>query len=396
MPLVSRVFMGARRGLVLVVFGLGVAHAAPSAQATDGALPAWGAWRLGAYGHVTGQAWSNGLPIIEMDGRWQQGYQQRQAVQRAYQTLDAEVGVSVAMAPDPASAPAVWRIGWVQRAQAQVRLSGQAAQVVYHYQSQTDPAQAQSLDSAATVQYWQGQGLSVHSPAWRLGAWQVSGRVQWLQLQRLRRTDTSGTTAYDGAGAYAYRMDLRDADSRRQAAFLAPAEAYGQGASMSLAVQWQPASGVVAGLALDDAWSQLQWRGVNATRAVLNSEVSNRTPEGYIDYQPAVKGQDTRRTVSERIPVTVRADLIWQRPEGDWFVQLQHRWGLQQTWLGWAGGQAWRWRVALEPQARAASVGVQWQGWCLQAAADRLDGGAHVRQLALAYQWGAQGCGVAR
>jgi hypothetical protein len=392
MPFVFRVSRGPLAG-----WGLSVLAGACAAQGAAPSDQAPSQWRLGAYGQVVGQAWSNGLPIIEMDGRWSRGYEPRQGVQRAYQALDAELGVSLAKGgADQVDASDAWRIGWVQRAQAQVRLSGQAAQVVYHYQSQTDPAQAESLDSAATVQWWQGRGLSVHTPAWQHGAWLVSGRVQWLQLQRLRRTDTSGITAYNGAGDYAYNMRISDADSSRQAAFLQPAEASGQGASVSLALQWQPAPGWAAGLALDDAWSRLRWDGVNTTAATLDSEVSTRTPDGYINYEPAVQGQDTRKAVTERIPVTVRADLVWQRPEGDWFVHLQRRWGLQQAWVGWSGGQDWRWRVAVEPRAAAASVGLQWRGWCVQAAADRFDGSAHVRQLGVAYQWGGMGCGVGR
>jgi hypothetical protein len=90
--------------------------------------------------------------------------------------------------------------------------------------------------------------------------------------------------------------------------------------------------------------------------------------------------------------MTVRASVYWQRPEGDWFVHLQDRWGLQQGWLGLARGQDLRWHVALEPRAQAAQLGLQWRGWCLQAGADRLDGAAHVRQLNLAYQWGEGRC----
>lgn len=347
-----------------------------------------GPWWAGVYGEAQAQAWSNGIPVLDINGPWSRGYEARSGEQRAYQSFRGEVGVQVD--PGVPGLPGVWRVGVLTRADALVQLSGEAAQLAYHYQSQTDPAQPGSYDSASRSLSWKGTGVAVSTPPVEVGPLRMDVGLQWFRLSRLRSTDTQGLTTYNGGGSYDYALSLRDDHDRERApaiAGLAAPDKHGTGAALSLGLRWDPTQALSLSLRVDDLWSRLRWAGIHGDDAVLNSEVATRTPEGYIDYQPAVQGQYTRRTLSERIPTTVEAQGVWHRPEGDWSLRLHRRWGLQQAWLGWQSTGEVRWLAAVEPRFGAVQLGVEWAGLRASVMADSLDDAAHVRSVGVSYLW---------
>ena len=133
--------------------------------------------------------------------------------------------------------------------------------------------------------------------------------------------------------------------------FAQAADRHGQGWSLSLALNYRPQANWEASLQVADIASALRWRDVQVDESTLQSNITTRTPEGYINYEPAIQGQYVRRSVSQRIPMAVQAQWLWHRPEADWFVQAHHQWG----------------------------------AWQLQLSADRLDQAAHVRSVQLVY-----------
>lgn len=365
------------------ILGAGLAILALAASRAL-ASPVEGWWQ-GFYVQAEAQAWSNGLPVLDFDGDWDRGYRQRAGTQRAYQSLQAQAGVVIA--PEFGGRRHPWRLGSVARADALVAMSGEAAQVAYHYQSRTDPDEAGRYDGSSRSLAWRGSGLAVEAPVMALGPLKLSVSAQWLRLSQLRRTGTSGEAVYDGAGIYDYAVALRDDDSRQRAPFMARPSSDGSGASVSLALRWDPSPAWSLSLAADDAWSRLRWEGINSDQSVLDSQTVSRSPDGRLDYAPLLQGQYTRRTLSATIPVTVRAAAVWHRPEGDWSLRLNHRWGLQQRWLGWQGVGPVRWSAAVEPRFGALELGAEWRGWSAGFMLDRLDRAAQVRVLKVGYAW---------
>lgn len=339
----------------------------------------------GAYVEAHTQAWSNGLPVMDFDGPWDRGYERRDGWQRAYQSAQAEAGVI--LAPELAGRRWPVRIGAVARADALVAMSGPAAQLAYHYQSETDPAQAGRYDARSRALAWQGQGVAVQWPTLALGSIKMDVGMQWLVLGRLRRSASSGEAGYDGLGTYDYALALEDDNDRTRAPFMSPGARRGSGASLSVGWRWDPSEAWSLSLKVDDAWSRLRWRGIHSDRSTLDSNTVTRAPDGTIDYQPLLSGQYTRRTLSVSIPITVRAGVVWHRPEGDWSVNLNERWGLRQTWLGWQSPGAVRWSAAVEPRFGAVQLGMTWSGFQASLMADRLDRSAHVRAVQLTYVW---------
>lgn len=370
----------------LSAFGL-VALLALSSPAWAGAsaqdAPQWG-----AYADVQAEAWSNGLPVLKLDGDWSRGYDRREGPQRAYMQARVEFGGQFRPATQGGDIP--WRLGVLARADASARASGEAAQVLYHYQSRTDPSQPVTYNADTDIQFWSGQGLALHTPMWRWHSLSLGASWDHMSLRRLRSLQTAGQVSYHNDGSYGFLGTLRDDDARSTHTFVAPPDKTGQGDALSLRLQWQrePADEVASASRLaptlvsidvDDAWSRLQWRGVNGNDAVLDSNVSQRTPDGYIEYRAAINGQYTRRTLLERIPTSTQVRLDWLDTDGGgWFIRAKTRLGLWQRWLGWQNAGAWRWQVEVEPVAGALAVGMSWRGLSLSLMGDRLDDAAHA------------------
>ena len=363
--------------------GLGLVFAASLAVAQNESS-GWGAYAL-----AKAEAWSNGVPVLSLDGDWSRGYDKHAGTQRAYAFARTELG---ALVPSGWSGFASsWRIGALIRVDASGTLSGDAAEVLYRYQSQTDPELAQRYNADSSILYWKGQGLTVHAPAIRLGSLSLNANWDHLKLSRMRYVQTQGVATYNSDGSYGYQMQARDDSWKTTEPFMRPPESQGAGDAVSLSLRWQ---GEAAGqdraegastwpswvvLTVDDAWSRLQWRGINGNDAVLNSQVSTRTPEGYIEYQAAINGQYTRRTLRERIPVSTQVQMGWLRPEGTWALRVNSRLGLWQRWVSWQSEGTVHWQLAAEPVHRALQAGVEWRGLAASVMADRLDNGAHVQ-----------------
>jgi hypothetical protein len=352
----------------------------------------------GTYVQADSQALSNGMPVVDMDGPWLEGYQRRGGTQRAYQSLLLEAGV--AFNPGLSGVPGTWRLGLLRRAEAFLSMSGDTAELLALYQRRQDPAAPTPLDLDHQSLAWQGRGLRLETPSWRpslpdtLGEVQLSLSMQWLSLDRLRTTRSQGDAAYSGGGTYTYQASLQDDNSRVQIPFVLPPASRGHGWSVSWALQGQlPALKSLHlpvtrwSLTVSDAWSRLNWRGVNGSDASLSSNTSTRTPEGYINYEPALTTTYTERNLRARIPTAVNLNTQWQADSGWWFATLHHRWGLWQTWLGWQHPGPWQWLLAVDPQAGALQAGVDRGGFRVRLMADHLGKAAHAQAVSVRYVW---------
>lgn len=371
-----------------------------------GAMPAQAAdqgWtdQLQPFAQARLEAWSNGLPVLDFSGEWGgSGYQRRDGEQRAYLSARAELGLSWLPGGQAGQGrhAAAWSLAWLTRVDGTARASGQAAQVLHHVQSRTDPDQPVSYNADTDTQFWRGQGLSLRMPL-RLATqdqpWAVEARWDHMKLRRLRNVRTRGQVNYNADESYGFHGTLRDDDVKATTPFMAHAAPSGSGDALSLKLAWQRSAGEPddsllprhLSLHWEDAWSRLAWNGVNGNDAVLDSDVSQRTPEGYIEYQAAIHGQYTRRRMVQRIAPAVQLDASWAAPKGEWTLRLRQRLGLRQHWFGWQGPGEHRWRLALEPVARAWQIGGDAGAFSATLMGNRLDGEGH--QLGAVLGWGA-------
>lgn len=346
----------------------------------------------GLYVSMTAEAWSRGLPVMDLEGDWGAGYERSAADQRAYAMARAEAGAWW-RSPFSADESRPWRLGLLVRADASARMTGEAAQVLYHYQSRTDPSQPVVYNADTRIQFWRGHGMALHAPALRLGGLQLDLGWDHMTLQRMRDLQTRGTVGYNVDQSYSYQGTLRDDDSQTRAIFMNPPATRGVGDALSLSLNWERPQADQSGtfwpghikLQVDDAWSRLRWSGVNGNDAVLDSQVSQRTPEGYIEYRAAINGQYTRKSLVERIPVTTQFELGWPNELGEWQLRWQERLGLWQRWVAWRSTGDLVGQFAIEPTAGAWQIGLAWHGFNASFMADRLDRAAHARGVQLSW-----------
>lgn len=336
------------------------------------------------YAGLTATAWSNGMPVADMQGDWRRGYDPNVGPQKAYLAARAEAGLGM-----PQAAPAWaqgWHLGALARVEAFAALSGEAADLLAAYQGKTDPTRVGSYNADHRTLTWRGTGLAVHTPAWSLGPVQLGASWHYLNLTRLRTTQTQGTAAYLGNGTYGYDLSLAEDNERVHTSFLANPADRGRGASLSLRMAWQPTDQLSLKLSADDLWSRLRWPSVQANRANITSQVASRDANGYLNYRAAIVGKYTLQELQVRMPATVTLDMAWHREAGDMTLQSVRRWGLQQFWLGWRQAGDLAWSAEAEPLAGALRVGLAWQGLQVLVGADKLDDTAHVQQLNLSYR----------
>lgn len=341
---------------------------------------------LGVYADASVEAWSNGLPILALDGKWSKGYLRRSDTQRAYASARAEAG---ALLSEPSVGGGAWRVGVLARADVSTRMSGQAGQVLYHYQSGTDPEQPATYNVDTDTRFWIGKGVAFHTSTVRWGGIQVAASWDHMTLQRLRSIQTLGEVSYDATDTYGFRGSVRDDSDKTTTPYMAAPANAGLGDAVSMTATWLSSDRnadrlstwlpTCAKLKIEDAWSRLSWEGINGDDAVLNSNVRQRDPDGRIEYRAAINGKYTRRVLVERIPVAVQAQVEWARPDGLWSLRVRERLGLWQHWVGWQSAGAVRYRMEVEPMAGAIAMGLEWRSLVVSVMADRLDSAARAK-----------------
>lgn len=342
----------------------------------------------GVYVQAEVEAWSNGLPVLELDGDWGHGYERRSGMQRAYVVGRAEAGAAFRLPLLATDEP--WRMGVLTRLDGSARASGEAAQVLYHYQSQTNPDQPVTYNVDTNTVYWRGRGVALHAPTQSWAGFKLDMGWDHMTLQRMRSLQTQGAVSYNADDSYTYQGTLRDDNAQATQYFLAPPAAKGQGDALSFSLSWNRPDGDAARPAwslmpdkfkfrMDDVWSRLSWAGVNGDDAVLNSNVATRTPDGYIEYQAAINGVYTRRSLIERIPMSTQIQMAWAREAGEVSLRMKNRLGMWQHWLGWQQKGDVAWRVEAEPMAGAVLLGVDWGGLSASVMSGRLDNASHAR-----------------
>lgn len=325
-------------------------------------------------------AFTNGLPIFALDGDWSRGYTPTGGDLRGFEVSRAELGL----------AWGGWRIGATARAEAYAHLSDGAGRLAYLYQSRGKPREGEQDNADAEAWRWVGQGLTLRSADAHVLGWRLGASVDLLRVRKLRFSESSGTVGYS-SGNYNFDVTARDDSPSKIPPYGTAAEPSGRAASLSLAAgtQWGGATGRDWTLQLraDNAWSRIEWDGVNSEVQRINSNTAQLTPDGYVDYAPLIQGRYTRARIQHSIPVNLGALLRTDQVGFGWSIEASNRYGLTQGWfgIGAASTSAFGWQVRFEPWAHAYELGLAYAGLQFSAGADRLDSAAHVRRASLAW-----------
>jgi len=357
--------------------------ASPSQRASPG-------WTIGAT--AAEQSVGHGLPVLALDGPdWPSHRSGQPANPRAWRSIHAELN---------AMHPTGWRIGALARAEARLQASADAVTLGALIETKSDPDAAHRYSVQAHSQGWQGEGLQVGTPWWPVGAagrWQWQADAQVLRLRQLRLDDISGSLQYNGGGAYDAQLQSQRSNLRITSPFMPASGSAGLGASLSLALQGQPAPGWRVQLRADDLLSRLQWPDLATDTSTLDTQVSSRAPDGSLDYGPLLKGQRALRRVTSRMGVHWQAEAAWSVFEGRGqpgavTLRASRKAEINQWWLGWDSGSTGRdtprWRMEFEPLRHAAQLQLAWGGWQFVVATDGQGAGTQYRRLQIGWQTG--------
>ena len=332
----------------------------------------------------------HGLPVLAL-GRSDWPAYQSDPVGRpgAWRSIRAELG---------AISPGGWRMAGLVRYEASLDASPDSVALAAQEAGQTRPAAARHFAVSLHSQGWQGHGIKLGTPWFKLGSaglWELQADAQLLRLRQLKFFDLSGVANYQGAGTGGYDFNLQSerANAGITGPFLAPSGRTGLGASLSVALQGEPAPGWRLQMRADDLLSHLQVPDLATDSAVLNSQVTSRAPDGSLDYGPVVKGKKELQRVTRKVGAHWQAKVSWRplNASADMAtLRLDRKARIDQVWLGWESGDTalarFQWRLELEPLRRAIGAGVMWGGWKAALATDGKGTGSQLRALRLGYQ----------
>ena len=372
----------------LALITLTCAAFSPPSGAQASPASASAGWQISAT--VAEESVGQGLPVLALDRPdWPDHMSDQLANARAFRSMKIELS---------ATHPTGWRMATLTRAEAWLHANANAVTLATLQAQRSDPATVRNFSLYARTQSWQGDGILVGTPWWKLdtsGAWQWQAEVTLLQLRQLNVAKLSGELHYRGGGLYDFDLHSRRSDTSITSPFLPASGASGLGASLSVALIGQPAPGWRVQLRANDLASQLQWSDLATDTSALNTNVTSRAPDGSLDYAPLIKGQKALVEVTSRMGVNWQAQVAWsafenQRQSGAVTLRANRKTEINQFWLGWDSGDLTpktpRWHIEFEPSWQALKLEMSWGGWQILIATDGKDLNSQYRQLRLGWQ----------
>jgi hypothetical protein len=320
------------------------------------------------------EAAAQGLPVLALDRPdWPDYRSGAPATARAWRSIRAELG---------ATHPSGWRLAALSRAEAQLEASADAVTLAALNARHANPATPGAYAPVALSQSWRGTGVAVRTPWLQLQptqAWFWQADLALLLLQDLRTGQLAGQVGYLGGGVYDFGVKADRSDPTISGPYLPASGPSGLGASLSLAVEGQPAPGWRVQFRADDLASWMSWADLANDKSTLDSKVVSRAPDGSLDYAPQMVGQLSRTQAQARIGVHWQAALAWTVMDdvsgaAALTLRASSKAGIQQTWLGWDSGApsaaGWHWRLEWEPTWQTAKLALARGGWQAALASD--------------------------
>lgn len=346
-------------------------------------------WAMGAV--YAEESVGQGLPVLALDRSDWPSYRSGESIDsNAWRSIRAELNATHSTG---------WRMAALVRTEAWIGANADGVTAAALEATRTDPEVARSYTPEIQALGWLGAGIMLGTPWLKVDQagrwqWQVGGEL--LQLRQLRTAELSGTVSYQGGGAYEFDLRSQRANTKISGPYLAKSGASGVGATLSLALQGQPAPGWHVQLRADDLASRLYWADLATDTNALNSQVTSRTPDGYLEYGPLLKGKKELLQTTRQIGVNWQARLAWAAFEslghqGAATLRASRKAGINQVWVGWdsgnAGGAKPQWRLEVAPLMSAAKAELFWGGWQMAVASDGKGLSTQYRQLSLGWQY---------
>jgi hypothetical protein len=289
---------------------------ATAAQATAFASSALdrpqSAWQV----YAAARAWaaSDALPISKFDSDWSAGYSPRDGRNVFLERNRAELGI----------ARDGWQLGLEYRQEASLNADRDTLDFYRLYQLRSRPSGARIFNLDAHFKSWSASGVHVartfafDDAAGNGALLKVSGAL--YAHPRIRDIDLTGDINYKSADTYEFNARYAEANTRYQYPFMKDLSQTGSGASVSMALQWPLSDHLTANVTANDLWSRMRWSNLPAVQKTIASDVGSKDPDGYVNYQPLLSGQNSQIERTDPIGASEAVSLTYQRDQ--WAMKL--------------------------------------------------------------------------
>ncbi|MGE5622611.1 MAG: hypothetical protein ACM3WS_05605 [Bacillota bacterium] len=351
-----------RHPLLPALFSAALLSQAASAQSNSSSF--FSGWR--PYAEL--QAWeaSDAVAVTKFDSDWSTGFSPRDGSNTSLQRLRAGLGME----------KGGWSIGWELRQEASLVADRQTLEMVRLYKQRQDPAPGSRFDAQARFESWSAQGLRV---AHAFDAPAIAGRTPRVKVSaaaytrpQLRDNTVSGSVVYSQSGVYSFNAAQTDAYSRYRYPFMQH-EPNASGASLSLLMDLPLSQSLSLRLQFDDLWSRIRWSNLPVMQRTINSDVTDRDSNGYVNYRPTLSGLNRQIDENFAIPRSTIAALSYRRDAWGAAAQIERWSGVSIPTLSVTRYFGWGHVTAnVETRFHSVGLGVTWGKFRLSAQSDSL------------------------
>lgn len=285
--------------------------------------------------------------------------------------------------------PSGWRLGASARAQAHVSSSSDAVRLAQDVDFKRFPDGDRSYWVDAQGAGWRGSGIRLGSPWWPVGhtGWELRGDLLGMTLHDWRESSLLGAAHFD-AGNQGFDFDMAGerVGRRVRGPFLGQGGSAGYGWSLSLDVRAALAERWRLRVRAQDLVSRLHWNRIPTETLLLNSNVTQLRPDGFVDYGPVVRGQQALVSRSTTIGAGWHGELTWQvTPRWESSIVWERVAGLSQTWIGLGKRSSipsgLSWRVASDMRRGVVKGRIDWGPAFVEIATDVRSANSEARHL---------------
>lgn len=197
-----------------------------------------------------------------------------------------------------------WSVGYFYRHDVLLESSRDMTEVVHANKTRSPVATGKIYDLNLAVNGFAAQGVRLDKTlVLQTGSERnvtFGAGISLLNGQRMRMGQAHGSALATPSG-YTYNLGMADVDSRKTYPFMPPGEVSGLGYALDVGLRLQWRNGKHLDVAINDLSGEIRWKNLPQTTMQANSATASRDTQGYLVFNPAVTGQNTRGDVIQKL-----------------------------------------------------------------------------------------------
>lgn len=193
--------------------------------------------------------------------------------------------------------------------------------------------------------------------------WRWTLAATGLTVRRAVTVEARGQAGFGAGGADNYGATAARSDTSKSFGGFGNAGARGAGFTLDAGLAWQGPGGLLVNLSAVDLWSQVEVDGATTQTVRLSSQTLGTDAQGFLDYRPALTGQNragTLRTRLERkwslsVEGPLRLPALGPSRVGAQWARMG---ALERPTVWWSRPLAAGWTGILEADPRFDAVGI--------------------------------------